>query len=129
MVREIMSIGLFFQLLVCATSLAVYMVAIASNLTLTVNFFIMLIGLSVTISSTSVYCYLSENISTSLEMIGDIFFDFAWYRLTPKHQILIQLPIRRSQNNFRLTGLGIVECSLGVLLKARFSFLFHVHYL
>lgn len=119
MVRDIMSVGLFFQLLVCATSLAIYMVAIASNPSPTVNFFIMLIGLFLTISSSSVFCYFSENLTTAMEVIGDAFYDFAWYRLTSKQQTLIKLPIQRAQINFRLTGLGIIECSLGVLLTVR----------
>lgn len=122
MVRDIISIGLFFQLLVCATSLAIYMIAIASNPTPTMNFFIMLIGLSLTISSASVFCYFSENLTTSLEVIGDVFYDFAWYRLPSRQQGLIKLPIQRAQINFRLTGLGIIECSLGVLLKVSIFF-------
>lgn len=120
MVGEIMSSSLFFQLLFCAISLAVYMVAFASNLSPSMNLLMMVLGVSVTTAATSVYCYLSENITNSLEDAGDIFYGFPWYRLPAKQHILFQLPIRRAQKNFRLTGLGIVECSLSVLLQVRF---------
>lgn len=117
MVGEIISIGLFFQLFICAISLAVYLVAIASNVTLAVNFVVMLVGISVTLLSSYMYCYLSENITIMLEAIGDIFYEFAWYHLPPKQQTLFLLPIQRTQIEFRLTGLGIVDCSLGVFLS------------
>lgn len=123
MVGEIMSIGLFFQLLICAVSLAVYMLAITSNPSPTVNFFVMLVGLTVTLTSTYIYCYLSENITTTLTEVGDIFYHFNWYNLPPRQQKLLMLPIQRAHIELRLTGLGIVNVSLGVFLSVRFVIL------
>lgn len=117
LIGEIMTIGLFFQLLICAISLAVYLVAIASNAAATITFAVILVGISVTLISTYMYCYLSERVTTTLEVIGDAFYEFTWYRLPPKQQSLFLLPIQRTQIYFRLTGLGIVDCSLGVFLS------------
>lgn len=127
LVSEIMSIGLFFQLLVCAGTVAVYMVGIDSNPHLNVNLGVLCIGMSVTLSSTAIYCYLSENVTTALEEIGNTFFEFDWSRLPPKHQKLFLLPIQRSQLNFRLTGLKLVDCSLRVFSSVRMFHLKNVY--
>lgn len=125
-IREILSIGLFFQLLVCAVSLAVFMIGLESNPHLNLIAFIMLIGVSVTLTSTGIPCYLSENVTNALEAIGDIFFDCAWYHLPPKQQKLFLLPLQRSQKTFRFTGLGLVECSLGVFLGVGYFSILYV---
>lgn len=99
------------------------MVAMTSNPHLNVNFGVMLFGLCVTILSIYILCFLSENVTNTLEAIGDIFYNSAWYRLPPKQQELFIVPIQRAQINFRLSGIGIVECSLKVfLLVRRFRF-------
>lgn len=66
---------------------------------------------------------MSEMVTGALEDIGDLFYDVAWYRLPPKQQIRVGLSIQRAQKNFRMTGLGLVECSLRVYATAsdRFS--------
>lgn len=95
------------------------MVAMTSNPHLNVNFGVMLFGLCVTILSIYILCFLSENVTNTLEAIGDIFYNSAWYRLPPKQQELFIVPIQRAQINFRLSGIGIVECSLKVFLSVR----------
>lgn len=114
LLEHLMSVGLFFQLLVCATSLAVYMVGIETNGVRSMNTCISIIGVLITMSSTYVYCLISENVTTDLEMVGDSFYESSWYRLPVQQQRLFGLPIQRSQKEFRMTGLGFVECSLRV---------------
>lgn len=122
-IGDIMSVGLFFQLLVCAISLAIYSVGLESNDILSMRFFISAIGLTNTISSTYAYCYLSEYVTYNLAMVGDYFYSCAWYCLPIKQQQLFILPIQRAQLKFRINGLGIVECSLRVFSSVTFEFL------
>lgn len=122
-VGVIMSTGLFFQLLVCATSLAVYMVGMEASGALSMRFWVAFFGLSNTILTTYAYCYLSEYVTYNLAMIGDYFYNCAWYRLSVELQTLFILPIQRAQLKFRINGLGIVECSLRVFSSVHFEFL------
>lgn len=118
-----MSVGLFFQLLVCAASLAVCMVGMEKSELFSMSFFLALAGLSTAISSTYIYCFLSENVTNELSAIGGIFYDCEWYRLPVKQQKLFGVAIQRAQKPFRMTGLGLVECSLRVFtsVSVRFS--------
>lgn len=86
-VGDIMSVGLFFQLLVCAVSLAVYMVGMESN-GLSVGFFVSAIGLTDVILSTYALCFLSEYVTHNLSIVGDYFYNCAWYCFSIKHQRL-----------------------------------------
>lgn len=113
-VADIMSAGLFCQLLVCATSLAVYMVGIESNVNAKISIVISILGSSCTLASTYIFCHLSEYVTRDLCAIGEFFYNFGWYQLPLKKQVLFILPIQQAQIEFRMTGLGIVECSLRV---------------
>lgn len=113
-VGEIMSVGLFFQLLVCAASIAVYMVGMEKSVPFSMGFFLGLCGFVTVITTTYVYCFLSENVSSDLEAIGDGFYDYEWYQLSARQQQLFGLTIQRAQKAFRMNGLGLVECSLRV---------------
>lgn len=68
----------------------------------------------VVISLTFVYFYLSEWITGDLLDIGEIYYNAPWYRLPPKHQTLIKLPIQRAQRELRLSAYGLFGCSLPV---------------
>lgn len=61
-----------------------------------------------------IYCAFSEKVTNDLFESGDLFYESPWYRLPVKLQKLYILPVQRSQKEFRLSGLGIIECSLGV---------------
>lgn len=113
-VADIMSVGFFFQLLVHAISLAVYMLGIETNNSHNASFFISMIGVIVTTTTTYIYCFLSEFVTHELAVIGDYFYDCAWYYLPARQQKLFIMPIQRTHLEFRMTGLGIVQCSLGV---------------
>lgn len=126
-VGRIMSVGLFFQLLICAVSMAVYMYGIETNSLL--GRCVSVTGLTNVLISTYIYCLLSENITRDLSAIGDIFYDCIWYQLPVKHQKLFSVPIQRGQTEYRMTGLGLVECSLRSFTTVSSIFSWFVNYL
>lgn len=107
-----MSAPLFYQLLLCAVDLAVFLFAIQVNGIL--QAIICVEAMLSVLVPTYIYCFLSEMVTIDLYAIGDHFFNFPWYLLPAKHQLLFQWPIQRSQSEYRLMGMGMVECSLGV---------------
>lgn len=113
-IGNIMSAGLFFQLLVCAVSLAVYMFGIETNQTFGMQFVSSIIGLFSLVASTYFYCFFSEKYTSDLGQIAFNFYQFAWYRLPPRQQKYFVMPIQRAHKELRLTGLGLVECSLKI---------------
>lgn len=68
------------------------------------------------------YYYLSEWITADLLDIGDTVYHSPWYRLPAKQQRLVMLPIERAQQEFRLTGLGLFNCSLAVFSSVLLQF-------
>lgn len=70
---------------------------------------------------TFMYCYLSEWVTSDLLEIGDLFYNSAWYRLPVKQQRLLTLPIGRAQREFRLSGLGLFDCSLALFSSVEYS--------
>lgn len=115
-----MSVGIFFQLLVCASLLAIYMVGIEADGNLGVNVLISLVGVAANVIISFLFCFLSENLTHKLSTIGDHFYNYAWYRLPIKQQQLFIFPIQRTQKEFRINGLGIVECSLKVFVSVNY---------
>lgn len=65
------------------------------------------------------YCFLSESLTGDLLDVGNIFYSSEWFQLTAKEQLLLMLPMRRAQCEFRLKGLGLVDCSLNVFSSVR----------
>lgn len=118
-VGDILSVGIFFQLLVCAVSLAVYMYGVETTDQL-ISAVVPISTSIATIATTYIYCFLSEKVTHYLSIVGDYFYNCAWYRLTIKQQRLFISPIQRAQLKFRITGLGIVDCSLGVFSSVIF---------
>lgn len=120
--NEIMSAGLFLQLLGCALAMSVHMLEIYSNRNYDVSFFISIVGIATIIIATYIYCYLSEFFTHELCMIGDHFYNCDWYRLPIKQQQMFIMPIQRAQVEFRMTGLGIIECSLRVFSSVSYRY-------
>lgn len=113
-INEILSVVLFFQLLVCAVSLAIFMVGLEKSYIFSMNFILALSGLAAIIASAYICCFLSDRMIRALSEIGDIFYAVAWYELPVVQQNPFILSIQRAQKEFRMTGLGFVECSLRV---------------
>lgn len=112
-----MSAALFYQLFFCAVTTAVLLFAIDTNSLFTLSTIISIQGILIIATPTFVYCNLSEQLTSQLFSIGDIFYERAWYRMPLKHQQLVIFPIRRSHMEFRLMGLGIIDCSLSVFVS------------
>lgn len=96
--------------LVTAFNLYVFELNDALNLEIIAAFFDLVIALVITF----INCYLSEQITTALFEIGDNFYDMPWYQLSTKQQKGLVFPIQRAQRELRLTGLGLVDCTLGL---------------
>lgn len=107
--------ALFYQLLMSAIEIAYFTVGIESESSS--HLVVCLVGVSSVLLPTFFFCKLSENITADLEEIGDAFYNCAWYYLAVSHQKTFILPISRSQKTYRLTGLGIVQCSLAIFLS------------
>lgn len=116
-----MSEVLFLQLCVCALSTAINLYALTLPGISGVHAMTSIYDLNITLCTTFVYCYFSESLSSHLFNIGETFYDSIWYRLPPKQQILIIFAIQHSQREFRLTGFGIIDCSLEVFSMVFFS--------
>lgn len=105
---------LFNITVTCTVTITFNLFVVELNETLSLATYIALLDLYLVLGLTFAYFYLSERISIDLMAIGDVFYDSAWYRFTAKQQKLLWLPIQRAQENVRLTGLGLFECSLPV---------------
>lgn len=94
--------------------MAIYMFGLES-LTVGSAIFITTVAAAVCItSSTYLYCLLSESVTSELASAADAFYLSNWYKLPLHQEKLFVIPIRRAQKDYRMSGLGLVECSLGV---------------
>lgn len=113
--------GIFFvQLLWCAVEMAFLLSTLESESTLVV--WVSILAIPSVMLPTFFYCKLSENLTTDLAVIGDAFYDCAWFNLLAKQQEFFLMPIQRAQIEFRCTGLGIVDCSLRIFLSVNHIF-------
>lgn len=107
---------LFYQLLVCAVIIAFNLFALDSTNGSILHSIVSFGEMLTTIIPTYIYCSLAENFTANLSEIGEIFYASTWYHFPVKYQKLMQIPIMRSQREIRLSGLGIIDCSLNVFL-------------
>lgn len=115
LIDDIMSAALFALLLTYAITVAVTLLATEANGTINLGLFAIIGGLLHIIGQMGIYCFLSENLTSSLRENGEHFYETPWHSLHIKLQKLYILPIQQSQKKYRLTGLGIIECSLRIL--------------
>lgn len=116
-IRIIVSELLFYQLLICAVASGINLFELESNGLFSLRSMIPIYDFLIILTMTFVSCYLSENLTSNLSEISEIFYNFAWYKLSVQTQKLLMPPIQHSQQKFRLSGLGIVDCSLFVFGK------------
>lgn len=109
-----MSPTLFFQLLSSALNTAVLLVVIDVNNLFRLSTLSSFDGLVCIFVTTLFYCNLSETITAKLLSIANIFYENDWYYLPVKQQKMVIIPIQRSQKEFRLKGLGLINCSLWI---------------
>lgn len=122
---ELMEWILFNTMFSCVIVIACNLFVIESNDALSYEIIVALIDTISLVGISSLYFYFSERITTNMSEIDNIFYHSAWYRLTPKQQSHLVLPIQRAQREFRLRGLGIFDCSLPVFLSVRYFYNFY----
>lgn len=107
-----MATVLFYQLVLSAVNIGFLLTVIEWMGAFNSIAFISILGILTISLPTFFYCKLSENVTTDLEAIEDAFRECMWYYLPMKQQKMFILPIIRSQREFRMMGLGMIECSL-----------------
>lgn len=123
MAQASMSALIFYQLLMCATVVAFNMFNFMVNgVSVNFEFIVSFYELLCSVIPTFIYCFLSSEVTFSLLVIGDIYFECPWYHLHLNQQKLFILMIARSQRNFCFGGFGIVHCSLDTFLSVRLIF-------
>lgn len=110
---------IFCQLLCSAIELALYTFVIDGTAVMSPASNTAIIGAMTVLLPTFLFCKLSENMTDRLLKIGDVFYKCPWYRLSVRQQKLFLLPIQRGQMEYRISGLGIVECSLAIFTAVR----------
>lgn len=120
-IADVMSATLFALLLMYGITIAVFMIGLAATNTFDFEFLGTFSGTIVILIQLIIYCHLSENVTNHLALTGDLFYESQWFPLPVKLQRVYILPILRSQKDFRVTGLGIIECSLRVFASVRFT--------
>lgn len=123
MIADIMSTVLFFLLLMYAVTIAVFMVDMEGADSFDVAFYGTLAGLVNILMQMIIYCAYSENVTSDLYDSGEVFYESLWYQLPATTQKLFIMPILRSQKEYRLSGLGIIECSLRIFASVRYMLL------
>lgn len=115
-IYDLMSGILFNMLLSCILLLALSLFSLNEstvlNVRLAANFNLLLIYLM----ACYIYSYFSEVMTTNSFKIGDNVYNLLWNEMPVKQQKLIIMIINRSQKEFRLTGLGMIDCSLAMFL-------------
>lgn len=114
---------LFFQLLICAIIIAFDLFTMESANTSYLLLVVSFTEMASTVVPTYIYCSLSETFTYDLVEIGDTFYSSTWYKMPVKYQKLLRIPVMRSQREVRLSGLGLIDCSLNVFLSVRKYFI------
>lgn len=112
-----MELILFNITLACTLVIAFNLFTIELSDGLNYDILTALADIIIVIALTFAYFYLSERITADLLEICDIFYNSPWFQLSTKQQKLLTLPIQRAGRELRLTGLGLIDCSLIVFSK------------
>lgn len=118
-IQRMVSGALFYQLLVGAVVTAINLFSLESHGIFSIYGISAAYDLAVMLSSTSIYCYLSEGLTFNLNKVGDTFYDLPWYQLPCNVQMLIVPAMQYTQREFRLKGAGFVDCSLSVFGRVK----------
>lgn len=120
-IQMIMSGPLFIELSSCIISIVLELLAIDSMIQkkhIEATFATDAGTLSIHICMVSILCFYAEKFTTqSFDVINTVYSDLLWYKLPMEQRKFIILSICRSQEQFRLDGLGIFNASMETLLK------------
>lgn len=123
-IRDLMSGLLFTVLFSCILMLALNFFSL--DQTVVINFALLynLQCLTIFLVTSYIYSRFSENITANSFKIADNTYNNSlWYAMAVKQQKALILLIARSQKEFRLTGLGMVNCSLATFSTVKIHFL------
>lgn len=121
-ISDVISTILFLLLLSYAITLAAFLVGLELVESYGIACFGMVTAVINLLTQMVVYCAFSENMTNDLFDTADIFYESPWYELPLHLQKLYFFPILRLHRVFRLSGLGVIECSLRVFASVRFFF-------
>lgn len=117
-VADLMSAPFFFEILVSILILANVLLAIDQAGGIDSSFWIVLNASSVFFIVSYAYCHLSEKITSMPSDNADILYCGEWYKIPNlTDRKAVAMVIMRSQRGYRISGLGMVDCSLEVFLK------------
>lgn len=114
---KIMELILFNMTSTCTIAIAFNLYVLEFNGQFIMQIMVAIIDLVIILWLTFAHFYLSERITCDLLEAGDCFYNSPWYRLKINQQKLLVIPIQRAQQEVRLKGLGIFECSLAGFLS------------
>lgn len=117
--RSIMQLTLFATTLMVTTGIALNLLAVELNGVMSLEGLMAIIDAVIILTLMFVYCFTSECVTSDLLGIDESFYNSPWYCLPVKRQKLLKLPIQRAQRAFRLSGLGLFDCSLVVFSSVR----------
>lgn len=121
--------GIVFVLfLSCVVFLTSSFLSLDQTSVIDFNLLVKFYGLTLYLFTCYLYSRFSENITTNSLQIGEYAYDSVWYDVPIKQQKAIILIVARSQKEFRLTGCGMVDCSLATFLAVIIKFLFVFRY-
>lgn len=116
-----MDVPLFANLLTCATVIAFNLLLLEVSDHVDLSIAASLYDMGTVVAMTIIFCLLSELITAALLRIGDAFYESMWYRLPPRQQKLLGLPIQRSQRVFYFEGLGLIYSSLYTFVRVNYN--------
>lgn len=125
--NNIMSEIIFIALLTNIIILAFNLYAVESNDLFSLEAIVGSLTIVGLLPLTFGYCYLAELMTSSLDDIGDIFYNSPWYELPAKQQKIVILPIQRTGREFSFQCLGLIDCSLVTFSSVWTFFLFFAY--
>lgn len=121
-IRDSMSGNLFSLLVSCILYLALILFSFDQSTVIDMkqfgNFFCFFTYLIIGY----LYCHFSEKITINSFRIHEYAYRSSWNKMTMQQQKAIMLIIGQSQREFRLTGLGLIDCSLATFLEVKTIF-------
>lgn len=122
-IGELMSGILFNQLFSCILFLALMLFSMDQSKTFDTSMILGLQSLVTYLMIGYLYCRLSENMTEKCFEIGDVVYNnLFWYKMSVNERKCIMFIIRQSQKEFRLKGLGMINCSLATYLTVISNF-------
>lgn len=119
---DLMSVVIFIILLSCVLLLVLTLLSLDQLTVVDFNLLYSLHSLLHYLLICYVYCHFSEIITAKSFEICYVVYSSLWYEMSVEQQKAIILIIQRSQKEFRLTGLGLVDCSLTTFTSVTIHF-------